>query len=92
MSPKTFEQGTTLESVRDIYRRLNDYASVGHTFTNANTQASITHALGRPPRGWEIIRTNKPVEVYSSASVLGTRSLIRLSADNSNVAVVLRVF
>ena len=93
MSPrKTFEQGTTLESVRDIYRRINDYASVTATFTSANTATSVTHALGRPPVGYQVLRVDKPSSFYNTASTLGDRTKITLLCDNSNVVATLRVF
>lgn len=90
---KTNLQGTNVDAnLREVYRRLNDYASVTATFTAANTQTSVTHTLGRPPVGWSVLRVDKAASVYSDAATLGTASLIRLKCDNSNVVATLRVF
>ena len=88
---KTREQETAMESIRDLYRRVNNYASVTAVFSAANTQKEFTHTLGRPPIGWEVLRKDKAATIYSDSSVLGTQSVIRLKSDVASVTVTLRV-
>lgn len=92
MSGKSQPQGFNIESIREMYRKANDYASVAHTFGAANAQNSVTHTLGRPPVGWDVIRKNKAATLYSDASVFGTQSLFRIKSDVASVTAVLRIF
>ena len=92
MAVKTNEQGNTNADIRELFRRVNDFASVTASFSAANTQTSVAHALGRPPVGWQVLRVNKDAGIYSDAATLGTATLIRLKASTSNVTATLRVF
>lgn len=92
MMGKTNLQGSPQEDTRELFRRINDYASVTATFTLANTQIDVTHTLGRPPVGWNVIKLNKSTQIYADATILGTATVIRLKSSNSNAVATLRVF
>ena len=92
MPAKTNVQGGTEENFREIFRRINDYASVTAVFGAANTEKEFTHTLSRPPVGWDVIRKNKAATLYSDAAALGTRGVIRLKSDVASVAATLRIF
>ena len=88
MAVKTNEQGNTNADIRELFRRVNDFASVTASFSAANTQTSVAHALGRPPVGWQVLRVNKDAGIYSDAATsdpggAGYLSALRILNDGN---------
>ena len=92
MMGKTNLQGDDQANFREIFRRLNDFASVTIAFTTADSTMSAAHTLGRPPVGFQKIMSTKPTSIYYDGDPLGTQTRIRLKADNSNLTATIRVF
>jgi hypothetical protein len=88
-NPSTFQQDNTDETMIRVGANSNPFG-LNNFWAASGTDTVITHALGRVPIGYYIIKKDRPCDVYTGAGAWTAQSIVlRITDDTADTVLAI---